>query len=204
MLTVRKKCNHVRRLICYYAVMTTYLALLRGVNVGGKALLKMADLHAALSKDGFQDVKTYIQSGNVMFTSNRRDKKRLASDMSACIEKNFKLTVDIAHFTADEWQAIVKAAPAWWGKDADWKHNLLVITTGIPAKEVVAAIGELKPDIEAVKAGDGVVYQSMSFTLFGRTTTGKLASNPIYKKLTVRNYNTATKLANLLSSKSGK
>lgn len=180
--------------------MTTYLALLRGVNVGGKSLLKMADLQATLSKDGFQDVSTYIQSGNVLFSSTGTDKKRLADKISKSIEHNFKLSIDVAIFTADEWQEVVKAAPVWWGKDADWKHNLLVITNDIPANEVVTAIGELKPDIEAVAAGKGVVYQSMSLKLFGRTTTGKLASNPIYKKLTVRNYNTSTKLATLLEN----
>lgn len=64
--------------------------------------------------------------------------------------------------------------------------------------ETIRAIGELKPDIEAAEPGNCVIYQSMSFKFFGRTTTGKLSSSSIYKKMTVRNYNTATKLLTLL------
>lgn len=60
-------------------------------------------------------------------------------------------------------------------------------------------VGELKPDIETIEPGNGVLYQSMSLKMFGRTTTGKLVSNPIYKKITVRNYNTVTKLFSLLN-----
>ena len=65
--------------------------------------------------------------------------------------------------------------------------------------EAAAAIGELKPDIETIEPGNGVLYQSMSLKIFGRTTTGKLASNPIYKRITVRNNNTVIKLLSLLN-----
>jgi uncharacterized protein (DUF1697 family) len=178
--------------------MITYLALLRGVNVGGKALLKMTELSQALAEAGFENVRTYIQSGNVIVDSDKKDKQAIATLITTCIEKNFDLQVQVAVFTAPEWRTIIKAAPAWWGKDTEWKHNLLVLTQDIPMKELVATIGTLKPDIEALEAGNGVLYQSMSFKFFGRTTTGKLAGNPLYKKLTIRNYNTATKLLKLL------
>ena len=177
---------------------TTYLALLRGVNVGGKALLKMAELKEALTAAGFENVTTYIQSGNVVLVGKDTDKKVVADKIGGVITKELKLDVAVALFTAAECQAIVKAAPTWWGKDSDWKHNLLVLTEDVPMKEVVDAIGALKPDIENMAQGNGVLYQSMSFKLFGRTTAGKLASNPMYKKMTVRNYNTATKLLALL------
>ena len=103
-----------------------YLALLRGVNVGGKAILKMADLQQALVNEGFDHVRTYIQSGNVIFASSLTDKKRLATRIQSTIKKTFGLEVDIVLFTATEWQAIVTAAPKWWGTNDDWKHNLLV------------------------------------------------------------------------------
>ncbi|MDO8736242.1 MAG: hypothetical protein Q7K29_04070 [Thermoleophilia bacterium] len=80
-----------------------------------------------------------------------------------------------------EWKKIIKSAPDWWGVDPEWKHNLLIMIKPCDMKEVISAIGELKPDIEAIQAGDGVVYQSMSKKLFGRTTTGKITSNPVYK-----------------------
>jgi hypothetical protein len=61
-------------------------------------------------------------------------------------------------------------------------------------EEVMSAFDGLKEDIESVQAGKGVVYQSVCFAKFGRTKSGKLAAHPVYKKMTVRNYNTATKL----------
>lgn len=178
--------------------MTTYLAFLRGINVGGNSLIKMADLKDALSAAGLQEVRTYIQSGNVIFASEGTDKAQLGAHISETIQQRFALQVDVVVFTKAEWEHIIAAAPAWWGKDKTWKHNMLIMTKPHDMSKVIQAIGELKPDIEAVQPGMGVVYQSMSFQQFGKTTTGKLASNPIYKQMTIRNYNTATKLLSLL------
>lgn len=174
-----------------------YLALLRGINVGGNSLIKMADLKQALEADGFDQVSTYIQSGNVFFESSSTDTSKLARLVSQSIERHFKLDVSVAVFSKAQWTTITNNAPKWWGQDKDWKHNLLVLLGKYDMDQVVDAIGVLKPDIEAMEAGDGVLYQSMSLKLFGRTTTGKLASSPVYKQMTVRNYNTATKLLSL-------
>jgi uncharacterized protein (DUF1697 family) len=178
--------------------MQTYLALLRGINVGGKALIKMSELKAALETDGFSEVQTYIQSGNVLFRHSLKDTDKLAELMETSISKHFSMDVRVAVFSHLEWKKIIEAAPSWWGKDNSWKHNLLVLLKPYDMSDAVMAVGELKPDIEAMESGKGVLYQSMSLALFGRTTTGKLASSPIYKQMTVRNFNTATKLLGLL------
>ncbi len=176
-----------------------YVAFLRGINVGGNALIKMADLRDVLSAD-LQNVRTYIQSGNVLFEADSSDKKQLARMFSDSINKHFKLKVEGAIFTSAEWRKVIAAAPDWWGKDTTWKHNILIMIEPFNMADVVEAYGELKPEIEALKPGVGVLYQSLSFDKFGRTTGGKLASNPIYKKMTVRNFNTANKILNLLDA----
>jgi len=104
----------------------------------------------------------------------------------------------VAVFSRAEWQQVIDSAPKAWGKDPDWKHNLLIMIKPYDMTEVVAGIVQLKPDIESLDAGTGVLYQSMSRELFGRTTAGKPASSPVYKRMTIRNYNTATKLLNLM------
>jgi uncharacterized protein (DUF1697 family) len=177
-----------------------HLALLRGVNVGGKSLLSMAALRVALEQDGFSRVQTYIQSGNVLFDSSPADPDQLAQRMEASLEKHFGITTRVAIFSDAHWRQVVADAPPWWGQNKEWKHNLLVLLKPYDMHEALAAIGLLKPDIEAVQAGEGVIYQSMSLKLFGRTTTGKLATNPLYKQLTIRNYNTTHKLLGLLSA----
>lgn len=178
--------------------MITYLALLRGVNVGGNNLINMSELKKVLTACGLSDVQTYIQSGNVIFLSDSPNTNELAVKIKATIQKRFKLTIAVAVFSKEAWKQIIDAAPKWWGYDKDWKHNLLVMIHPYDMQETVRAISELKPDIEAIERGKDVLYQSMSLKLFGRTTTGKLAKSPVYKKMTIRNYNTATKLLSLL------
>lgn len=175
-----------------------YIALLRGINVGGNAKIAMHDLRSALEKSGLQSVRTYIQSGNVIFDSPERNTSKIAALIESAIKQCFELTVPVVVFTRAEWSKIIQEAPAWWGKDEDWKHNLLVLLKPYDMPATIAAIGTLKPDIERLEPGDGVLYQAMSRALFGRTTTGKLAASPIYQRMTVRNYNTATKLLALL------
>lgn len=177
-----------------------YIAFLRGINVGGNSLIKMAELKEALTAAGLTNVKTYIQSGNVIFSSEINDSDKLASLIKSAISKKFKLQVDVAVFTRAEWQQIIETAPEWWGADPEWKHNLWIMIKPYDVKDITAATSALKPDIEAVEPGDGVLYQSLSIKYFGRTTTGsKIVSNPIYKRMTIRNFNTATKLRSLLA-----
>ena len=176
-----------------------YLALLRGINVGGNSLIKMADLGAALAKDGFTDVRTYIQSGNVIFKSKINNADEIARNVESSIEKHFGIQVAVAIFTKREWQQIIANAPQWWGKNDEWKHNLIVLLKPYDMQETIEAVGLLKSEIEAMEPGEGVLYQSMSRALFGRTTTGKISSSPIYKRMTIRNYNTATKLLKMFS-----
>ena len=167
--------------------------------MGGKSKIKMAELQAALSMAGFNEVATYIQSGNVMFSSSNTSVDELTSEIESCIRKYFNLNVEAVVFTKEEWRGIVESAPDWWGTDKTWKHNLLVMLKPFDMDAVIRFVGELIPTIEAMEPGNGVLYQSMSLKMFGRTTTGKLASSPIYKKMTVRNYNTVTKLLSLIN-----
>lgn len=177
---------------------TRYVALLRGINVGGNAIVPMAALREALSKRGLSDVKTYIQSGNILFTSGEADASVLSTLIASTIRAEFSVDAKVVVYSAKQWRAIVAAIPAWWGQNPDWKYNLLAILTPTTPAEVVEATGALKPDIERMEPGPGVVYQGMSRELFGKTTTGKLAANPVYKNLTIRNRNTTLKIAALL------
>ncbi len=178
-----------------------YLALLRGINVGGKGLIRMSELKKCLEKAGFAEVQTYIQSGNVLFAAPKTDVDRLARKMEASIEKTFAMQVGVVVFAESEWREIVRRAPKSWGTNKDWKHNLLALLPGTKTGDVIEAMGRLKPEIEMVTPGRGVIYQSLSIALFGRTTSGKLPSHPIYRRITVRNSNTARKLAELLRGK---
>lgn len=177
----------------------SYVAFLRGINVGGNSLIKMDALRAALTDCGLESVTTYIQSGNVLFESHSKDEHALGKQIEACIKKYFKLDVAVAVFNHGEWQRIISNAPGWWGKTTDWRHNIFVVVTPDSAEDIAQNIGQLKPEFEKLFAGNRVLYQSIALAGIGRGATGsKLASNKVYKQISIRNYNTATKLATLL------
>lgn len=180
--------------------MHKYVAFLRGINVGGKGLIKMSDLRDCLLASGLSDVRTYIQSGNILFHAETTDKEALADQMTAAIKQTFGLEVLVAIFSEEEWRQVITAAPTWWGTDKAWKHNILILIKPADVPLVVKEIGTLIPGVESLQAGRGVLYQSIAWTAAGRGTTGsKLVSNAAYGAITVRNYNTATKLAALLA-----
>ena len=175
-----------------------YLALLRGINVGGNTLIKMPALKECIEQLGFSDVRTYIQSGNVIFSSDEKDKQKLAKKIETAIAKAFTHAVRVVVFSHDEWKAIVKNAPKKWGNDELYSHNLIILFPPVTAAEALKASGVLKPAIEFAVAGTGVIYQGMSVKDRGKTTYAKIIGKPIYKQMTIRNYNTATKLLGIL------
>ncbi len=161
-------------------------------------MVRMPALQQALTDSGLQNVRTYIQSGNVIFDDEVDNTDKLAALVRKTLKDHFQLDVAVAVFSAADWQQVIKTAPIWWGKDPAWKHNMLIMLQPYDMTTVVADIGPLKPEIETMKIGKGVIYQSVQFDKFGRTTFSKMIGKPVYKQMTIRNYNTATKLAALL------
>lgn len=171
-----------------------YVALLRGINVGGKTLIRMATLKESFEHLAYDNVRSYINSGNIMFETASRPTLALASEIEKTIEESFSLTVRVVVIAESEYRTMIANVPSGWGKKADWKYNLLFLIPPYDTKSIVEDIGELKPDIEIMKVGEGVIYQALLFSSYGKTTTGKLAARASYKQMTVRNWNTAQRL----------
>lgn len=177
-----------------------YIALLRGINVGGNSLIKMSELKKCFESLGLEEVKTYINSGNILFTTDPTDTKKLAGKIESAIEKTFAFPVHVVVIDENSYASMIKNVPKGWGEKEGWKYNLLFLIPPYNIDEIMKDIGELKPDIESVVAGNGVIYQALLFTSFGKTTSGKLASRGSYKKMTIRSWNTSKKLLELLES----
>lgn len=158
----------------------------------------MEELKTSLSANGFNDVKSFIQSGNILLKTNRYA-ATVKREVETIINNDFKIETTVAVFTYKQWQEILNAAPKWWGENTSWKHNLIILIPPFNASEADTLIGELKPSIESLQPGAGVLYQSMSKEHFGKTTTSKLAKSQIYSKITIRNYNTAVKLGLMMA-----
>lgn len=174
-----------------------YVALLRGINVGGKTLVKMADLKTCVEGLGFDNVSTYIASGNVLFEQAERDSAKLETKIERAIEKRFRLAVKVVVLDRTAYARIVKAIPKAWVGDAGIRANVAFVRRGTDAKQVVR---ELEPDpaIEQVKAVDGAILWATKRTALNRSVMRKLIAGAAYQELTVRNLNTTLKLQELL------
>jgi uncharacterized protein (DUF1697 family) len=181
--------------------MPRYVALLRGINVGGKNLIPMPLLKDAFEDAGFTDVSTYIQSGNVLFSAPSSSK----ADLTQRIERMIRTAFD--HYDASlvlrsrsQMRSIVEKAPNGFGSQPmKYRYDVLFLKPALTAKAVVADV-PTKEGVDRIWAGGGVVYFSRLTSRATQSRLSRVVSLPIYKDMTIRNWNTTTKLVELLGS----
>lgn len=177
-----------------------YIALLRGVNVGGKGKLSMAELKAALEQHGFTDITTYINSGNILFSTPGTDAEKLQAECRALIQAGFGMEVPVAVLPAAVLVEAMANAPAWWNNDKDSKHNAIFVIPPATAADIAAHVGEIKPEYEQVGVYGQVIFWSAPIKTFSRTRWSRVVGTAAYSSVTIRNANTALKLAQLASA----
>jgi len=178
---------------------TRFLALLRGINVGGNNIIAKDDLRGCFENLGFQNVRTYIQSGNVLFRSDTTSIKKLTTKIEAALTKAFDYKAQAVVFSYEQYESALQAAPEKWGVDETKKHNALFMLGGLKPTEVLAQLPSPIEKYETVGIGEGTIFWSASKKHLGKTTIMKLASMRVYKQMTVRNHNTTRKLLALLN-----
>lgn len=174
--------------------MGKYVALLRGINVGGNNKVAMSELKDVFKANGFEDVATYINSGNLLFSIEENDKWKLKEVCEALIEEHFQAAIPVTVFSAKDMQEMADHVPAWWGSEEGAKHNALFVIPPATAQEVVASVGPVRPEYEKVAYYDGVIFWSAQLKTFSRTRWSKIVGTPAYANVTVRNANTFRKL----------
>lgn len=174
-----------------------FLALLRGINVGGHNVIAKDDLRACFQDLGFTNVRTYIQSGNVLFHSGDTDLKALTARIEWALSDRFSYPAQAVVLSHKRYAAVVRAAPQGWGSDERQKHYALLTLPGITPKRVLAQLPPPRADVETVTAGPGVVFWSISKEHQAQTTYAKLPAASVYRQLTIRNHNTVIKLLEL-------
>jgi uncharacterized protein (DUF1697 family) len=168
-----------------------YVALIRGINVGGNAIVPMAKLRAACEACGVTNVSTVIASGNVLFEAPRAPK--LETRLSKALGLPIRLTLR----THEEMTAIVKAAPKGFGRKPDmFRYDVWFVFPPTTAAQV-AAVLEPREGVDTVKAGDGVVYTTRLIAKASQSRLARVVGRPIYAAVTIRNWNTTRKLAEL-------
>jgi len=179
-------------------IMVRYIALLRGINVGGKNIIKMVDLKFAFERQGFGNVITYINSGNVLFDSEDKDETAVRETCKKLISESFGLDIPVFVISSIDLCEMLCHAPEWWNNMADARHDAFFVLPPMTAEEICAHVGIVEDDYESVAFYGRVIFWSAPMATFSRTRWSKISKDKaMYNAITVRNANTALKLAAL-------
>lgn len=174
--------------------MKKYIAFLRGINISGKNKVAMPLLKAAFEEIGFTDVVTYINSGNVIFSSESADKSELIQKCEAVITAKFDLKIPVTVADVDDLAETVKHAPDWWNQEKETVHYAIFMIAPMTVPEVFAAVGEIKPEYEKIAYHDEVIFWSAPRKTFNKARWSKIASSSVNNHVTIRTANTVSKL----------
>ena len=132
--------------------MKRYIALLRGINISGKNKVPMAELKKGFETLAFVEVKTYLNSGNVIFSSDEDNIRKLTDKIEEMIKNQFGLDIPVFVLSREALEDILQNAPDWWGsEDKEIYDNLIFIIPPSAFSDIYNEIGEPKEELERIK-----------------------------------------------------
>jgi uncharacterized protein (DUF1697 family) len=180
-------------------MMNSYVILVRGINVGGKNKVPMADLRRCLEKLGFSNVSTYIASGNVILESDKPTeeiKARIEQALPASFKLDSKL-IKVLVLSRDQLQAVVDNKPEGFGEYPEKYHSDAVFLIGIDSAEAMSVFNP-REGVDRVWPGNGVIYSERLSAERTKSRLSKIVGTQPYQSMTIRTWNTATKLLRIL------
>lgn len=176
-----------------------HIAFLRGINISGKNKVPMAELKQGFEKLDLGEVKTYLNSGNVIFSSDEDGAEKFTNQIEVMIKKRFGLDIPVFVISKEELENILYNAPEWWGNgNNEIYDNLIFIMPPARSAEVYSEIGEPKADLETIKAYKNAIFWSFSRKDYQKTNWwSKTASSAISSKLTIRTANTVRRVVGM-------
>lgn len=177
--------------------MKQFIAFLRGINVGGNNIIKMETLRGEFESMGFQSVKTYIQSGNVIFQTEIADKNIIEKEIEKALSIKFNYNAKVLVRSKKEMENTVAHFPPIF-TEANWKHNVIFLSSEINSKDILKQFN-IKNEIEQLSYYDGVLFWSANLSTITRSTMLKLSARKEYREMTVRNVNTTNKILALMN-----
>ena len=180
--------------------MTGYVALLRGINVGGKNPIKMTELRACFEEQGFRDVSTYIQSGNVVFAAGATQVAELVHKIERMLAAGFDYEASVAVRSRTQMRAIVERAPAGFGADpSKYRSDVIFLKPPLTARAAMKGI-RTREGVDQAYAGTGVLYFSRLTSRASQSQLSRIVGTPAYQSMTIRNWNTTTKLQQMVDA----
>jgi uncharacterized protein (DUF1697 family) len=182
---------------------TSYVALLRGINVGGNVPVPMAALRETFAEQGATEVATYIQSGNVLFDGGADGHDTWVERLETVLADRFDYHARVTLRSHEELRAIVDGAPDGFGRDPDaYRSDVVFLLGPSTAAEVVTRM-RARDGVDTMTAGDGVVYFERLVARITQTYLNKVVGTPIYREMTIRNWRTTTTLLRMLDERAG-
>lgn len=173
-----------------------YAALLRGINVGGNNKINMKELKEVFEQAGMSSVKTYINSGNIVF-KDTRNKAQVTLVLEQAILEHFGLHIKVLVYSFDEYSRIAQAIPTEWANDERLKSDALFLWEQADDSQVLEQL-PLKPGIDRVQYVPGAILWSVDQENVTKSGMAKIVGTKLYKLVTVRNVNTVRKIYTLM------
>jgi len=174
-----------------------YLALLRGINVGGNRIIPMTDLRRLIGALGCTDVTTYIQSGNVLFGSKLKNTETLSAAVEKAICTEFGCTVPVVIVSRTQLESVVKRAPAGFGSDPEqYRYDVVFVKPPTRAAAILPSVS-LKEGVDEAFEGNGVLYLRRLIARASQSRLSRLTQHAAYGSMTIRNWKTTTELYRL-------
>jgi uncharacterized protein (DUF1697 family) len=178
---------------------TRYVALLRGINVGGSNLISMATLSSSFNRLGYAAVRTYLNSGNVLFQAEATDPGMLEVELQAALAPDFGEPIRVMVRSAGQMSETVTRMPASWRDQSDKKCNVIFLHHSIDSPELVGILTP-KSDLEELHYAPGVLFWSAKLDGLTHSAMLKLSQLPVYQDMTVRGVRTTVQIHELLQA----
>jgi uncharacterized protein (DUF1697 family) len=175
--------------------LTSYIALLRGINVGGNKKVPMADLKKLLEKNGYKDVKTLLASGNVIFSTVKMDEKKLEKDLEALLEKHFKFSIPVLIRTVESIQKLINANPFKGIKETPDTRLYITFLSEKPTSKLKIPYVSPGKEFKILSVSSTEIVSILVISEKVKTTEAMNILEKEYgKRVTTRNWNTVLKL----------
>lgn len=174
-----------------------YVALLRGINVGGNNIIKMIALKECFEKNEFTNVVTYIQSGNVIFESDEKNIKKLTDKLEKMLSSTFNYKARVILKSYKQMKEIIKNVPVEWNKKQDIRCYIGFFSEYISAEEAKQEI-KVNEKVDSLTVDPGVVYMTTLMSGLTKSAFNKLIGTKVYQEMTIRNFNTSKKILELM------
>jgi uncharacterized protein (DUF1697 family) len=177
----------------------TYVAFLRGVNVGGKSIVSMAAIKEALVALGLSDVRTYINSGNVIFSTQASGVQQLTARIEKALEQHTGMAIKVLVMDHRTLKKMVDAIPRNWVDDKTMRTYVLLLWKELDDRSILDSL-PTKPGVDELKYTPGAVVWRVDREDVGRSQMNRIVGTPMYKKITIRSANTMRKLNELTAT----